>query len=345
MDSISPKVTVLMSVYNTEKYVGPAVESVLNQTFTDFEFLIFEDCSTDSSLKILENYASEDSRIVLIKNKVNKGLTANLHEGMNIAKGEFLARMDADDICLPDRFERQIKFLDKNTTISMVGSAVIFFDDNNYEFVAYQPLKHDEIKVELLLGYTMLHPSVMMKLGDFRKHSLNYDISFRYSQDHDLWVRAIEKLKFANLPDPLTKMREHGNKISTTLKPEQKKLSDRVRKWQLEKLRVELSTRELNVFNTIVNGVSENTHDKIKLFEMALLKIIDANKLHGNYNQSLLETTSALKFRNLCREELISGNKLGLYYWQSTLKTYDHNNLKSNLGLAYRSLKSFFVKA
>lgn len=345
MKDKAPRVSVLMSVYNTEKYIAQAVESILNQTFKDFEFIIFEDCSTDNSLEILREFALKDTRIHLIENSSNKGLTANLFDGMNKAKGTYLARMDADDISLPNRFEEQVNYLEIHKNVSLLGTAVIFFDDYDYEFIAYQPLEHDEIKVELLVGYTMLHPSVMMRLKDFRKHNLNYDKSFRYSQDHDLWVRAIQKLRFANLGDAQIKMREHVNKISTNLKPQQKILSDRVRKWQLEKLGVKFNYEELEVFNAIVNGVDVNNPNKIKLFESALLKIISANKINLIYNQVLLENICANKFKDLCRQQLVSGNSSGLYFWQSHLKKYGQNDFKNNLGLAYRSLKSFFVKA
>lgn len=345
MNNLKPQITVLMSVYNGEKYVVDAVESVLSQTFNDFEFLIFEDCSKDNSLSILREYAKKDSRINLIANETNQGLTANLIQGMNIAKGTYLARMDADDICLPERFEEQVAYLNKHQDISLLGSSVIFFDDSGYEFIGYQPLAHDQIKVELLLGYTMMHPSVMMRLGDFRKHNLNYDITFRYSQDFDLWVRAIRKLNFMNLSEPLLKMREHASKISRTVKPDQKRLSDRRRESQLKELGVQLSTEEIRLFNSRGSMVTEKIDNEVKLFEQVLLKIIEANKGKSVFNESLLESSCALRFRDLCREKLISGDKSGLYYWRSSLKEFDNSTSKSNLGLVYRSLKSFFVKS
>jgi len=343
MNNQKPQITVLMSVYNGEKYVVDAIESVLSQTFIDFEFLIFEDCSKDNSLAILQEYAKKDSRINLIANETNQGLTANLIEGMNIAKGTYLARMDADDICYPERLLKQVTYLNQHQEISLLGSSVIFFDDNGYEFVGYQPLEHDEIKVELLLGYTMMHPSVMMRLNDFRKHNLNYDVSFRYSQDYDLWVRAIRTLKFSNLREPLLKMREHASKISRTVKPEQKTLSDRVRGWQLQELGIELSTEQLRVFNARGSMINEKINHDVELFEQVLIEIIESNKVKPVFNENLLKSSSALRFRNLCREKMMAGERLGLYYWKSDLKKYDKSDIKSDLGLVYRSLKSFFI--
>jgi glycosyltransferase involved in cell wall biosynthesis len=122
MDTISPRITVLMSVYNAQLFIAEAVESVLNQIFKDFEFLIFEDKSTDSSLEILRSYS--DPRIRLIANEHNQGLTKNLASGMRIARGEFVARMDADDVCVPNRLETQLAYLEEHPEISVLGSAV-----------------------------------------------------------------------------------------------------------------------------------------------------------------------------------------------------------------------------
>lgn len=318
MNNQNPQVTVLMSVYNGEKYVVDAIESVLSQTFTDFEFLIFEDCSKDNSLSILQEYAKKDSRINLIANETNQGLTANLIEGMNIAKGTYLARMDADDICLPERFEKQITYLNQHKEISLLGSSVIFFEDNGYEFMGYQPLEHDEIKVELLLGYTMMHPSVMMRLNDFRKHNLNYDISFRYSQDFDLWVRAIALLKFANIKEPLLKMREHPNKISRELKPQQKLLSDRIRKNQLEFLGIKFTEDEITTFHLRCSQMPLINQSQFQNYESILLKILKKNKVNRDFNKNILQNKILQAFIGYCIDELKLGNKLGLYFWKSS---------------------------
>jgi len=326
MNNQEPQVTVLMSVYNGEKYAVDAVESVLNQTFIDFEFLIFEDCSKDNSLSILQDYAKKDTRINLIANETNQGLTANLIQGMNIAKGTYLARMDADDICLPERFAKQVEYLNKHQEISLLGSSVIFFEDNGYEFIGYQPIEHDEIKVELLLGYTMMHPSVMMRLNNFRKHNLNYDVSFRYSQDFDLWVRAIALLKFANIKEPLLKMREHPNKISRELKPQQKVLSDRIRNNQLVSLKIEFSEEEITAFHLRCSQTSLVDFAQMKNYESILQKILNKNKTSKDFDSYVLNKKIQQLFIGYCIDELGAGNKIGLYFWKSSfLKTsYSH---------------------
>ncbi len=326
-----------MSVYNGEKFLKEAIDSVLNQTYTDFEFIIYNDCSTDNSSKIIESYC--DKRIVLINNEQNRGLTVNLHDGMNKATSKYIARMDADDICMPDRFQNQLNFLEANPDISILGSSVIFFDEYGTEILGTQPLTHDEIIVELLLGYTMMHPSVMMRLSDFKKHNLNYNPHFRYSQDFDLWVRVSRILKMANLSKPLIKMREHSSKISRALKPEQKAFSDEIRTRQLQELKVDLSEKEIEAFNLSASGSTAGQKNIIKNLENALISILNSNHFYDN---NKLNISASNLFIYTCRELLLNKNSEGLYYWSSKLVKFKKISISHFLGMSYHSLRLLF---
>ncbi|HAS7841575.1 TPA: glycosyltransferase family 2 protein, partial [Vibrio cholerae] len=125
----SPKISVVMSVYNGEKYLGEAIDSILKQTFSDFEFIIINDGSTDKTLEIIKSYMKKDDRIVLVSRE-NKGLIVSLNEGLDLAKGQYIARMDADDISIKSRFEKQIEFLDSNPDIGVCGTWVEVFGEN-----------------------------------------------------------------------------------------------------------------------------------------------------------------------------------------------------------------------
>ena len=193
-----------MSVYNCEKYVREAVLSIINQSFKDFEFIIINDGSTDKSREIIENI--KDERIKLINNK-NKGLTKSLNEAIVLSKGEFIARMDADDFSLNDRFEKQINFLDSNPGISMCGAWADFIDANgNYLKNYKRPVTDKEIIKELLFHNPFIHSTVMIRKEVFDKVGL-YNESFRFAQDYELWTRIIPKFKTANLPEVLLKYR------------------------------------------------------------------------------------------------------------------------------------------
>lgn len=334
--SDSPKISVLMAAYNAEPFLREAIDSVLNQSFQDFEFLIFEDCSQDATLEIIQSY--DDPRLRVIINETNQGLTKCLIYGMELAKGEYVARMDADDVCMTNRFERQLAYFSTHPEVSVLGSAVTFFDGKGYEFVGYQPETHDEIKVALFLGFTMLHPSVMMRKADMDKFGLNYNPEFVVSQDHDLWTRAVRKLRFANFGEPLLNMREHSSKIGSTRKPEQVTLSNRSRKYQLDELGVFYSPEEFYAFNMAAGMPEQFDETSLLNLESIFLKVIQANRDIGIYVQSILEKAVAARFRSICRNLLLGGTATGSVYWKSQLRSYDAPTLREKIGLLYRSI-------
>ncbi len=211
----SPTVSALMAVCNGEKYLRQAVDSVLAQTFRDFEFIIIDDGSRDASLDILEGYAHMDRRIHLIS-RPNKGLTKSLNEGLQVAKGEFIARMDGDDVSLPTRFEKQVAYLQEHPDIALVGSRVEFIDPDGSP-INLKPgmvLTHDEIDAALLRkGWPVVHPAVMMRREAVLKIG-GYSEQFLTNQDHDLFLRLAERGRLANLPDVLLQYRQHFESIS-----------------------------------------------------------------------------------------------------------------------------------
>lgn len=202
-----PLITVLLPVYNCEKYFFESVQSILSQTYKHFELLIIDDCSTDKTLEICKSF--KDERIVLIEKEKNSGYTDSLNYGISIAKGKYIARMDGDDISLPERFEKQINFLEQNPTISLCGTAIQIIGTNK---VLKHPLKHDEIKVNLCKGSSFFHPTVMGKTQMFRDNL--YDKSYEPAEDYELWTRLIFKYNVANLDNILLLYRVHENQVS-----------------------------------------------------------------------------------------------------------------------------------
>lgn len=209
-----PAISAIMSVYNAEKYISQAIDSILNQSFKDFEFIIIEDCSTDNSLAILNSYAEKDSRIKIIQkqeNKRMKGFIENLNIGLNEAQGKYIARMDADDIAHPLRFEKQYQYLETNPDIFMVGSAVNFIDENNHFIKKLEALEHHtEIIKQMPKTVTMYHPVIM-----FRNHSNIRYRNLYYCEDYDLYLRLInEGKKFHNFTESLLDYRILNTSIS-----------------------------------------------------------------------------------------------------------------------------------
>lgn len=207
-------VTVLMSVYNDEKFLRGAIESILNQTFTNFEFLIINDASTDSTHAILQEYARKDSRVRVLNNENNMGLTVSLNNGLNSALGRYIARMDSDDISLKQRLERQVDFLDKHPEIGVLGSGAEIIDDNGNIVGKVIPTSSPSvIRWRLLFGNCMLHSTVMLR-RDIVLQAGGYPSDCFIAQDYDLWSRLMFMTDICQLPDTLVNYRQNTNAIS-----------------------------------------------------------------------------------------------------------------------------------
>ena len=217
----NPKVTVLMSVYNGEKYLQEAIDSILGQTFKDFEFLIVNDGSTDKTEEILKSY--NDPRIKIIDNEKNIGLTKSLNKGLKLTRGEYIARMDADDVSMPERLEKEVVFLDNNKNMGLVGTYYFETNENGKVLYITRPLNDSKaLKEKLLMINQFGHGSVMFKKECIEKVGL-YRREFKSAQDYDLWLRISEKYNIANLPEPLYKRRLNIDSISVNKKKQQDK--------------------------------------------------------------------------------------------------------------------------
>ena len=205
------QISIIMSVYNGSRYLRESIESILNQTYRDFEFIIFDDASTDDSASIIESY--NDPRIVFIKNDKNYGLTLNLINGVQLAKGKYIARIDSDDVAFDKRLERQIDYMETHTDIDVCGSLANAIDSNGRKrYIIRVPVNDKEIKENLIFGNCIIHPSVMMRKSLFEKHQ--YDASFRTCQDYNLWSECICDCTFANLNEVLLGYRVNFDGIS-----------------------------------------------------------------------------------------------------------------------------------
>jgi glycosyltransferase involved in cell wall biosynthesis len=219
-----------MAVYNGARYLRQAVESILNQTYSDFEFLIFDDGSTDDSLEILNSYLLRDSRIRIVS-QANRGLTITLNLGIAEARGRLLARMDCDDIALPHRLQKQVSYLQAHPQCVLVGSRVMLVDPDGLPIREICDLQsHEKIDAALLShGWPLVHPAVMMRTDSLRAMG-GYDEKYRTNQDHDLFLRLAEHGQIANLPDLLLHYRQHSQSISMrNLKKREDPLADILR--------------------------------------------------------------------------------------------------------------------
>jgi len=211
-----PLISVIMSVYNDEKNVRSAVESILGQTFTDFEFIITEDCSKDNSLNVLREYAEKDSRIVLVENKENLKLTKNLNNMLKIAKGDLIARMDSDDISLPERFEKQVHIFKDNPDIDFVFTSTMLMDkDGNDLCESWRPANVQNILDHMKHDSYIPHPTIMAKKEIFAQAGNYTELKGYGQEDKELWEKFIANgVRFYYLNEILLRYRLNPAGIS-----------------------------------------------------------------------------------------------------------------------------------
>ena len=208
-----PNVTVLLPVHNAAKFLGESIPSILGQTCEDFELLVMDDGSTDAGMEIVRGFA--DPRIRVEHNPSNLGIAASLNRGLDLAGGDYIARMDADDRADPERLARQAEYLDRHPHIGVLGTWVRLFGDQP-RVVERQPVGADAVRAALVFDNPVFHPSVMMRKSVLEQHGLRYDPVFSRTEDYELWSRASKYCGLDNLPHVLVEMRAHGANITAT---------------------------------------------------------------------------------------------------------------------------------
>lgn len=210
----APLVDVLMAVRNGQQFLGAAVDSILSQTYRNFRFIIVDDASTDQTPHLLQEYAAKDPRIVLLTG-AGEGLATALNLGLALAEGEYVARMDADDISMPERLEIQVEFMRRCPDIVALGTQAVLIDQNGRVLRHRRlPTGSEKIRKRLEERNCLCHPTVMMR-ADLLKSVGGYRDKFRTSQDYDLWLRLMRFGEIENLEKPLLFYRKHGAQIST----------------------------------------------------------------------------------------------------------------------------------
>lgn len=210
----SPAISVLLSVYNAEKYVAIAIESILNQTFADFELVVIDDCSSDSSWEIVQNYTRQDKRIVALKNEVNLGGCKTLIKGLTLCKGKYYARLDNDDWSYPDRLEKQFNFMESHPEVGIVGGTMEIINERG-EVIGKRKynLSDHEIRKKIFRYSPFSHPLVMIRKSIIDKVG-GYNPSYAPADDYELYFRIGRVASFANLADVLLQYRTTPGSIT-----------------------------------------------------------------------------------------------------------------------------------
>jgi glycosyltransferase involved in cell wall biosynthesis len=300
-----PRIGVLMPVYNVAPFIKESIQSILDQSFSDFELLIIDDCSTDETFNIIQSF--QDNRIKLIRNDVNKGLVYGLNLGLQLLQNDYIARMDGDDLCLPNRFEYQVLFMDANPEVVLCGTQA-YWDEIGQDGVLGEshkwdyPSSDEVIRVSLLWSATFVHPSVIMRGDVIRRNHLTYDDSYTIAcEDWHMWVRLSRFGKIANLNERLVRYRIRKGSLHRSDPSLALKLNHQVRQFYLHSFGLDES-----VIKTILNAGEVKSND---FNDLILAYRIFLQKASGKLDINCLRTQIGNRL-----VDAIKNNKLNVFY-------------------------------
>lgn len=318
------KVSVLMPVYNGAQYLQEAIDSILAQTYKDFEFIIVDDGSIDKSATIIAKNAAKDSRIVSLRNEKNSGICVTLNKGLGAAKGEYIIRMDCDDISLPERIERQVAFMDERMDVGVAGCNVDMFHSEHAENHKVYTFDIDSYacRAGLLFATCVAHPAVIIRKSVLVMHGIQYNDYFRGMEDYYLWWQISKYAQITNVPELLLRYRLHAKQVTQTqvnedfIRRQREFLTQRV-----ADMGVSLSTNEINVVERYLVANNSFDDEKLDAFIIVLHKLLRSlyNTNRSYYNAQKLVIGKAISYAyDLSRSNLNKGN---IYYmWKAYYK-------------------------
>ncbi len=276
-----PLVSVLMPVYNGEKYISEAIDSILQQTYTHFELLIINDGSTDTSKEIILSY--NDPRIRYIENETNSGLIFTLNRGIDLAQGKYIARMDADDISLPKRLALQVAYLEQHPTIGMCGASAYRIDAaGNIVGKMGKICDTNLLQASLLFSSPYIHPLMMIRTPLLQQNK--YNAAYKHGEDYELWIRLAEQTKGANLPNYLLHYRWHDSNISVVYNEVQIAHNKVLVAQAMKHLGIEINDKQ---YATHMSAFENHNIDFSALLAWFAL-LIQQNKRYKHYDQDAL---------------------------------------------------------
>ncbi len=315
-----PKISIIMPVYNGGNYLRTAIDSILSQTFKDFEFIIIDDGSVDRSVEIVKSY--NDKRIKFVQNENNIGIALTMNKGLQLARGEYVARMDCDDISLPKRFAEQVKFMDQHQSIGICGSWVKVIGDN-HEYIWKYETDPQKIKICLLFVCSLASPTVIMRRALLVRHDLHFQHLDVVAEDYDLWTRAVQFFDICNIPKVLLLYRIHQNNNTKRVMSEVKNSAQEINRKQIIRLGINPTKEDLEVHSLSCSYNSPKNIEFLSKVSKWFTKLQEANNAKKIYNKEAVASV------------------LG-YYWYSSLirnlalgsevfKMFKHSPVSSNL--------------
>jgi glycosyltransferase involved in cell wall biosynthesis len=278
MTSRAPRIAVVLPVYNGEMYIREAVQSVLDQTLADFALLVIDDGSTDRTLEVLSSFT--DERLRIIRFPANRGRVPALNTGIIESRSEFIARMDADDICMPQRFERQVRFLEAHPEISICGTWMREFGE--CDALSRPPTEPEQVRASVFFGWAMNHPTMMMRRSFLEQFGLAYNEGFGDVEDLEFLIRASEVARLANIPEFLLYYRRHDRQVSVVHRQRDREVVGKLLVRQLRFLLPEVRDEEGAFHVDLANATLPPS--RLRQAEDWLLRLDRANREKGKYN-------------------------------------------------------------
>jgi glycosyltransferase involved in cell wall biosynthesis len=330
----TPLVSVILPVYNAEKYLRDAVRSILDQSHRNFELIVIDDGSTDNSAAIINGFT--DNRITVIKNGPNLGLITSLNKGIELASGKYIARMDADDISAGDRFAKQVEFMETRPAVGLCGSDYYSFSGNHFDKKV--TLKDPEVlKTWLLFTPPVCHPSVMIRASILKSNHLRYDHAYKHVEDYELWTRIAQFSSLANIDEFLLYYRDHAGQVSHRKREEQIVNSKKVQRNYLKQLGFAFAEHELVIHNLISSNARITTVEILKEMTGWLNHLVKQNSEKHIINTKAFNYSVGRIFYDCCGNTSLGMEAYRLWR-NSTLRKYYGDNLRMRLRLMAKCL-------
>lgn len=315
--SVSPLVSVLMPVHNGERYLAGALDSILAQTLRDFELIVVDDGSTDRTPEIIDRYARRDGRVRVYRQE-NQGIPAARNKCLDLATGRYFAWMDSDDVALPARLQKQVEFMDAHPEVGVCGTWVKTIGAAAGQVWRY-PADDATLRSMLVFNPPFANTSTFVRREALEAAGLRFDLSFPQAQDYDLWARAAQHTRLANLPEVLVLYRLHPRQVTETRSANQAALSGKVRARELARLGLALTAEEFELHQRLSLFTLEESRDALSRAERWLQRLLDANEAQGVYPEREFASVVGQRWFFTCRGATRLGRWTWRKYWSSPL--------------------------
>jgi glycosyltransferase involved in cell wall biosynthesis len=336
------KVSVILPVHNGMPYLPEAVQSIRAQSSRDWELILIEDGSQDETASYIE--ALEDDRIRIHTNPAQMGLAASINKGFALAKGEYIARMDADDVAEPQRLERQIRYFENHREVAICGTWARTFGARKDQEWRY-PERDADIKAEMLFASVIVHSSAMFRRSAIAELGIRYDESLEAAQDYALWVEYQDQVGFANVPEFLMRYRIHAEQVGKRIGARQQEVAEQVREKQLSHLGIDANSIEKTLHHRIARWDFDDSVSSLKPIESWLLRNINANTASNYFDAGALGRAVERRWWNACRRLARMGRAAWTQYRRSDLAGLgSRSNLEKSVFAAKSALYSLGMR-